>query len=191
MIEILLNIIYAIFGCIFGACMVFLATLANVTGLTYYEISVYFNLYFQGGILVLSTLPILYYAIKNVIKKVSVKNVIITLCAMMYVALFASGYIELYQHYTLNTDYAFQTCQDELMNLGKMIPVNLELPYCRGDWTNYYIVNVIIFIVGFLGVLGINIFATKKLKKIYKKAVSKLSNNSTDSSSQCTEWDLY
>ncbi len=182
--EILLNILYAIFGCIFGACMVFLATLAKVTGLTYYEISVYFNLYFQGAILVLSTLPILYYAIKNVINKVSAKSVIITLCTLMYVALFTYGYVEMYQHYTLNTDYAFNLCQNELMNLGKMIPVNLELPNCRGDWTNYYIVNVIIFIVGFLGVLGINIFATKKLKKIYKKAVSKISNNPSDTSSQ-------
>ena len=184
MIDILLNIIYAIFGCIFGVCMLFLSTLAEITGLTYHEVAVYFNLYLQGGILVLSTLPILYYAIKNVIKKISAKSVIVTLCAILYVALFAYGYVEMYQHYTLDINYAFTTCQNELMALGKLIPLNLELPYCRGDWTNYYIVNVIIFIVGFLGVLGINIFATKKLKKIYKKAVSKISNNPSGTSSQ-------
>lgn len=165
MIEILLNVVYGIFGCIFGVCMLFLSMLAEITGLTYYEVAVYFNLYLQGGILVLSTLPILYYASKYMIKNLSVKSVIITLCAILYVALFVYGYIEMYQHYTLNINYAFTTCQNELMELGKLIPLNLELPYCRGDWTNYYIVNVIIFIVGFLGVLGINIFATKKLKK--------------------------
>lgn len=167
--EILINAIYAIFGCIFGVCLFFLMTLSDITGLTYNEIAVYFNLYFQGGILVLSTLPILYYAGKNIIKDVSTKNIIITLFAILYVTLFAYGFVEMYQHYTLDANYAFKTCQNELLELGKLIPVNIELSNYREAWTNYYIVNVLIFIVGFLSVLGLNLFITKKLRKSLKK----------------------
>lgn len=162
--EILINVIFTICGIIFGLCFLFLTLVSKLTGLTYSEVSVYINLYLQGGILVISSFVILYNSIIRSIKKLNLKSMVILICSIIYFGIYLLLYYLLFQHYGLDTGKAFNLCQKELWELGSLLPIDITNIKFNGLWVNYYIINILIFIIGFLIIL----FTNYKINKLVK-----------------------
>ena len=127
----------------FGLCVLFLRLLGKLFGLSYKQISVVFNLWIQGAVLTLSGVlpfviaitwaPHLFYGL-------------FVLIFALYGFCYIYGFIKMLRHYHLPFDYAFDLCVDDLQCLAK-------------KWhSTYQIVNLIIFVVLFLILLGLNLY---------------------------------
>ena len=134
---------------LFQICVNFLNWLGKTTGLTYVEISVVFNLWVQSGLLVISALiPFILALVHYSHNKASFSIVVLTgLLLLLYVFVFAW----VFAHYGTKMNYAFKLCVDDLLHLAKL-------------WhTSYYMVNIIIFIVGWIVAVSVNALITWKL----------------------------
>ena len=151
------NIILYIISLIFGACCAFLMLVAKVFGLTYTEASVFVNIYAQYGILILSSLSIVFVATKKIIRGCSKTGILVPLLSIIYNIPYVGLGVFIYNQYGVhNCDMAFELCKQDLWTLGKYINVPSALPYYREGWTEYFIVNILIFIVLYLLLLFIN-----------------------------------
>lgn len=151
------NIILYIISLIFGACCAFLMLVAKVFGLTYTEASVYVNIYAQYGILFLSSLSIVFAATKKIIRGYSKIGILVLLHSIIYNIPYIGLGVFIYNRYGVHScDMAFELCKQDLWALGKHINVTSTLPYYREGWTEYFIVNIFIFIVLYLLLLFIN-----------------------------------
>lgn len=134
---------------LFLICVNFLNWLGKTTGLTYVEISVVFNLWVQGGLLVISALipfvvALVHYG-NNTTNFVSV--VLTGILLLIYVIIFCWVFI----HYGTSMKYAFDLCVDDLLRVARF-------------WhTSYNMINIIIFIMGWLAAVGMNATITWKL----------------------------
>lgn len=125
---------------LFEICVNFLEWIGNTFHITYQQISVYINLYLQGGLLVLSAIPALIVAIIH-------KSPIWIVATALNAAVYVLGFIWMMVHYNLpqNINYAFDKCVDDLMILAQ-------------SWhLSYQQVNLLIFVLGFLLLLGLNL----------------------------------
>ena len=127
----------------FGLCVIFLRLLGMAFGFTYKQISVVFNLWVQGAVLTLSGVfpfviaitwaPHLFYGL-------------FVFIFALYGFAYIYAFIKMLRHYHLPFDYAFDLCVEDLQCLAK-------------KWhTTYQIVNLIIFVVLFLILLGFNLY---------------------------------
>lgn len=129
----------------FALCVLFLQLLGKCFGLTYKQISVVFNLWIQGGVLVLSAwLPF--------VQSLMCQNRahagfwwIIIICALCYGIVYLWAFVLMLRHYRLPFDRAFDQCVNDLLRIA-------NIWHC-----SYYAVNIIIFIIIFLLLLGLNI----------------------------------
>ena len=170
MIDILIYGITAFFAVIFGVCMLFLIWLAEIFNISYIEAAVYVNLYLQGSISLLSFIGVLYYSVKNLAKCCKFKYIIFVVYSILFIAV----HFMLLSHYTFDVSHAFYTCQSDLFHLSEAILPKISiLPYVNVHWQNYYIINVLIFIVGFLAILCANYYIVKFLKRQYKNSINK------------------
>lgn len=170
MVDILIYGITAMFAVVFGMCLLFLVWLSEVFNISYIEASVYVNIYFQGFISLLSFIGVLYYSIKNLVKCDNFKYIIF----IVYSILFIVAHFVLLSHYTFDVSHAFYTCQSDMSYLSEvLLPKISILPYVNVYWQNYYIINVLVFIVGFLTTLTANYYIVKFLKRQYKNNTSK------------------
>jgi hypothetical protein len=130
----------------FGLCVLFLLLLGKILGLTYKQISVVFNLWLQGAILALSGLAPFGVAIYKLIESFSVSWMIITIILACYGLVYLYAFLRMLQHYHLPFGDAFDLCVRDLKWYAK-------------KWhTTYYIVNLLIFVLFYLILLGFNIF---------------------------------
>ena len=129
----------------FGLCVLFLRLLGKIFGLTYKQISVVFNLWIQGAVLALTgVLPfgITCYKMLTSFTPVYMVLAIVFLC---YGAIYVYAFIKMLHHYHLPFDDAFDLCVEDLQALALR-------------WhTTYQIVNLLIFIIFYLILLGLNI----------------------------------
>lgn len=161
-----MDILIYIITLIFGACCALIMLLAKLIGWTYTEACVYVNLYLQYGVLILSSLSIVYVALKKILQKFSTKRLFVLLLSVLYNIPFIGLGAFLYQRYgKVNCDTAFERCKNDLWNLGTQLDVPTNMPYYREGWTEYYIVNIIIFIVLYLIVVMINWWFVKLINK--------------------------
>ena len=127
----------------FAICVLFLKTLGAIFHLTYEEISVYFNLYFQGALLTLSAfLPFigLCTCIEN--SFIGYFSLILLLCyALLYVALF---YL-LIKRYPPSVYPSFNRCVSDLQQLSSYLKIS------------YWAINLLIFVFAWLTLLGTNV----------------------------------
>ena len=124
----------------------FLLLLGKLFGLTYKQISVVFNLWIQGAFLALSGLAPFGVAIFKVIESFSMEWLVLIIVLAIYSMVYVYGFIRMLQHYHLPFDDAFDLCVKDLQWLAK-------------KWhTTYQIVNLIIFVVLFLILLGFNLY---------------------------------
>jgi len=130
----------------FGLCVLFLLLLGKLFGLTYKQISVVFNLWVQGAVLVLSGLAPSCVAIYKMWESYSVNWLLMTIILALYGMAYVYGFIRMLQHYRLPFDDAFDLCVEDLVWLAE-------------KWnTTYQMVNIIIFVLLYLILLGINLY---------------------------------
>ena len=162
----MMNIIIFIISLIFAACCTLLELAAKLFGWTYTEACVYINLYLQYGIMMLSTLSVVYVAARKMTQGFSTRRAVILIASILYNIPFAWLGAWLYGRYgKISCDAAFALCRDDLMALGTHLDIPNTLPYYTEGWTEYYIVNLIIFIVLYLFVLFLNWRLTRKIHK--------------------------
>ena len=129
----------------FGLCVLFLLLLGKLFGLTYKQISVVFNLWVQGAILTLSGLAPLGATIYLLTEEVSIGRLLLALLLFSYGMVYVYAFIKMLRHYHLPFDDAFDLCVKELMWVAE-------------KWhTTYQMVNLLIFILFYLILLGLNI----------------------------------
>ena len=162
----MVNFIIFIISLIFAACCTLLELAAKLFGWTYTEACVYINLYLQYGIMMLSTLSVVYVAARKMTQGFSTRRAVILIASILYNIPFAWLGAWLYGRYgKISCDAAFALCRDDLMALGTHLDIPNTLPYYTEGWTEYYIVNLIIFIVLYLFVLFLNWRLTRKIHK--------------------------
>ena len=129
----------------FGLCVSFLPLLGKLFGLTYKQISVVFNLWVQGAVLTLSGLAPFGVALHKMQESFSVGWLLGALAFACYGGVYVYAFIKMLRHYHLPFDDAFDLCVKDLMWVAE-------------KWhTTYHMVNLLIFILFYLILLGLNI----------------------------------
>lgn len=136
---------------LFHVCVNFLDWLGRTTGLTYVEISVVFNLWVQGSLLVISALiPFIVALVHHVNNAENLTWVILTGVLVLF---YTTVFCWILVHYGTSFKYAFNLCVNDLFYLANLFH------------TSYYVVNIVIFIVGWLAAVGINMLIAWSLLK--------------------------
>lgn len=129
----------------FGLCVLFLRLLGKLLGLTYKQISVVFNLWVQGAVLTLSGLVPFGIAVYKMMGTFSMGLLVLSVLLALYGIAYLYAFIRMLQHYHLPFNYAFDLCVEDLQRLAT-------------KWrTTYKMVNLIIFVVFYLILLGLNV----------------------------------
>ena len=135
----------------FGACVVFLLLLGKCLGLSYKQIAVIFNLYTQGGLLLLSSLLPLVAACWAMVEEPNVTNGLLVTGGVVYVSIYVAGFVWMIRHYHLPMNYAFDLCVKDLKRL-------------ENSWgISYHAVNLVIFVLWWLTLVGMNVFVAYRV----------------------------
>ena len=130
----------------FGLCVLFLLLLGKLFGLTYKQISVVFSLWVEGAVLALSGLAPFGIAVYKMMESFSMWWLLLSVALLIYGIAYVYSFVKMLQHYHLPFNDAFDLCVRDLQWLAK-------------KWhTTYQIVNLLIFVLFYLILLGINIF---------------------------------
>ena len=130
----------------FGLCVLFLLLLGKLLGLTYKQISVIFNLWAQGAVLALSGLAPFGIAVYKLTEAFSMWWLVLSAVLLIYGIAYVYSFIKMLQHYHLPFNDAFNLCVRDLRWLAR-------------KWhTTYQMVNLLIFVLFYLILLGLNIF---------------------------------
>jgi hypothetical protein len=148
-----MEIIVICAGILFGICMMLITAFAFIFGISYEEASVIINLWIQPGLLIISTGSIVYAHLKK-------RNYFYSFFGAIYFIITCMCFYRLYHHYHMwNMSEAFKLCMTELWDISKIAATSYNiyyLPHYTYIWTEYYIINILIFIVGFCSILIIN-----------------------------------
>ena len=160
------NWLFYIIALVFYACCGFLELVAKWLGWTYTEACVYFNLYLQYGVLILSAFSVVFVAARMLFQGVTRRRWMVLALTMIYNVPFVWLGAFLHKRYgRMSCDAAFALCKDDLMALGSHLNIPDTLPYYTEGWTEYYIVNLILFVVLYLLALFLNWGAKRLIKK--------------------------
>ena len=130
----------------FGLCVLFLLLLGKLFGLTYKQISVVFNLWVQGAVLALSGLAPFGIAVYKMTGAFSMWGLALSAVLLIYGIAYGYSFIKMLQHYHLPFNDAYYLCVRDLKWLAR-------------KWhTTYYIVNLLIFVLFYLILLGLNVY---------------------------------
>lgn len=132
----------------FGLCVLFLLLLGKLFGLTYKQVSVVFNLWVQGAVLMLSGLTLAAAAIYKYVDTGSPVWIAVAVPLTVYAGLYVYGFVRMLHHYRLPFDDAFDLCANDLQKLAAK------------SHTTYQMVNLIIFVLFFLILVGVNIYSS-------------------------------
>ena len=138
----------------FDLCCGIMAAGAYALGLTYKEFCVIGNIYIQGLILVLSALSISTTLVKIVRKKKSTLRIAMLIASVVYALLYVIGFALICRHFAMPLDEAFDLCVHELQSFGQSF-------YGVG----YIGANIIIFVVGWMFLLILNVLINMLLNK--------------------------
>lgn len=133
----------------FGVCVLFLLGLGKLFGLTYKQISVVFNLWVQGGVLMLSGIaPLAAILFRMCNDGVTTIYMICVVALAVYAYPYFRGFAWMLKHYHLPFNDSFNLCVMDLRHLAF-------------QWhTTYQMVNLLIFVLAFLALLGLNGYIT-------------------------------
>lgn len=129
----------------FALCVLFLQWLGKCFGLTYKQISVIFNLWIQGGVLVLSGCLPFVQSLICPFQAPEGMRWIIRICALFYALMYLVGFVLMLRHYRLPFNRAFDKCVGDLLHIASVW-------HC-----SYHAVNIIIFVILFLLLISLNI----------------------------------
>ncbi|MBR5062161.1 MAG: hypothetical protein IKX24_08480 [Prevotella sp.] len=129
----------------FGLCVLFLLMLGKLFGLTYKQISVVFNLWFQGVVLILSGQAPFCATLYKMAGGFSIGWLVLALFFACYATVYMYAFIKMLRHYSLPFDSAFDRCVK-------------DLEWVATKWhTTYQMINLLIFVLFYLILLGINV----------------------------------
>lgn len=131
----------------FMLCVGFLLLLGKICGMTYKQISVVFNLWVQGAVLMLSGLAPAVAAIYKLATGGSPIWMAVAALLLVYAAVHVYGFVRMLQHYHLPFDRTFDLCVKDLILWAKKLH------------TTYEMTNLIIFVLLFLILIGLNCYA--------------------------------
>lgn len=138
----------------FGLCVLFLLLLGKLCGLTYKQISVVFNLWLQGVVLMLSGLAPFGIAVYKMMGAFSLWWLLLSAVLLIYGFAYVYAFIKMLQNYHLPFNAAFDLCVDDLQRFA-------------AKWnTTYQMVNLLIFILFYLILLGLNILISYYLMSL-------------------------
>ena len=142
-----------ILGSLFGMCCATMAGIGWALGLTYKGICVLGNNWLQSLMVVASAAWMLWQAIKAVRQKGSASNILATLLAFVITGAYIILMLWfLVVKYPLTLDAAFDASVKDLYSIAAALH------------TNYYMVNIMLYIVGFLAAIIANIVAGRMVK---------------------------
>ena len=130
----------------FMLCVGFLLLLGKLCGMTYKQISVVFNLWVQGAVLMLSGLAPAAAAIYKLATGGSLLWLAVAALLLVYAAVHVFGFVRMLQHYHLPFDRAFDLCVKDLLIWAKKLH------------TTYEMTNLIIFVLLFLVLIAVKSF---------------------------------
>ena len=129
----------------FALFVAFLMLLGKLCGLTYKQISVVFNLWLQGAVLVLSALMPLAVSAIRICSGFTFLRLLSVVFFVIYAMAYIWAFLRMLLHYHLPVDRAFDCCVHDLQVLA-------------GKWhTSYQVVNLLIFVIAFLLLFSLNI----------------------------------
>ena len=128
----------------FGLCVLFLLLLGKLVGLTYKQISVVFNLWVQGAVLALFGLAPFGVIVYKMLESFSIGWLFLSIIFAIYGMVYVYAFVRMLKHYHLPFNDSFDLCVRDLQWLAKR-------------WhTTYQMVNLLIFVLFYLILLGIN-----------------------------------
>jgi hypothetical protein len=128
----------------FGLCVLFLLLLGKLVGLTYKQISVVFNLWVQGAVLALSGIAPFGVIVYKMLESFSIGWLFLSIIFAIYGMVYVYAFVRMLKHYHLPFNDSFDICVCDLQWLAKR-------------WhTTYQMVNLLIFVLFYLILLGIN-----------------------------------
>ena len=130
----------------FMLCVGFLSLLGKLCGMTYKQISVVFNLWVQGAVLMLSGLAPSAAAIYKLATGGSPIWMAVAALLLVYATAHVCGFVRMLQHYHLPFHRAFDLCVKDLLIWAKKLH------------TTYEMTNLIIFVLLFLILIGLNCY---------------------------------
>ena len=129
----------------FAICVGFLMLLGKLCGLTYKQISVVFNLWLQGAMLVLSAILPLVISVIHLCGCFTFPKLLVVIFLVIYAFAYMWAFLRMLHHYHLPVNRAFDRCVHDLQVLAR-------------KWhTSYQVVNLLIFVVAFLLLLSLNL----------------------------------
>ena len=138
----------------FGLCVLFLLLLGKLVGLTYKQISVVFNLWVQGAVLALSGIAPFGVIVYKMLESFSIGWLFLSIIFAIYGMVYVYAFVRMLKHYHLPFNDSFDLCVRDLQWLAR-------------KWhTTYQMVNLLIFILFYLILLGLNILISYYLYSI-------------------------
>ena len=129
----------------FAICVGFLMLVGKLCGLTYKQISVVFNLWLQGSVLVLSAILPLVISVIHLYGGFTLPRLLLVVFLAIYALIYIWAFLRMLHHYHLPVDRAFDRCVHDLQTLAR-------------KWhTSYQVVNLLLFVVAFLLLLSFNL----------------------------------
>ncbi len=129
----------------FGLCVLFLLLLGKLVGLTYKQISVVFNLWVQGAVLALSGIAPFGVIVYKMLESFSIGWLFLSIIFAIYGMVYVYAFVRMLKHYHLPFNDSFDLCVRDLQWLAKR-------------WhTTYQMVNLLIFVLFYLILLGLNV----------------------------------
>ena len=165
-----MKVLKLIIGLPFAFCVLFLRLLGKCLGLTYQQISIVFNLWIQGAVLVLaSIMPLLQFLDHSRMRmNLSMTSIdilkefgyhcigihfigwmILFILFIVYALIYIALYIWMLYHYRLPWSQSFNRCVKDLEAIAR-------------EWhCSYKLVNLIIFVLLFLYIIAFNYILVK------------------------------
>lgn len=129
----------------FLLCAIFLLLLGKSLNLSYKQISVVINLWFQGALLVISSILPLCGCLIKMSHRIEINLIILCLFFLIYVLIYVWAFIGMCNHYGKDMDYAFDLCVCDLKHIAQ-------------SWRmSYHAANLLIFVLIFCVIIAINI----------------------------------
>jgi hypothetical protein len=129
----------------FGLCVLFLLLLGKLFGLTYKQISVVFNLWIQGAVMALSGVAPFGIIVYKMLEQFTIGRLLLVIIFAFYGIFHMYAFIKMLRHYHLPFNDAFDLCVVDLQRAAR-------------KWhTTYQIVNLLIFVLFYLILIGFNV----------------------------------
>ena len=142
---------------LFGSCCAFMAAVGYALGLTYKEFCVIGNNYVQAGLVAASALWLVVESWLVVKRQPSLASWLAAVLSSLLLWAYSKVFWVICTTYPLPLEAAFDQCVKDLYHLADI-------------WhTTYYHVNIIVYVVGFVGAIGSNMLALWLQRKLWGK----------------------